>query len=223
MEKNSMKNNWKIVIFIYLIYLSSYQMNVFWWDALTQDKPKQFNYEYNKALKYEWTEKVQESSWMTLFQEAREKVQAIKNTQEDTKPTELLHNMWNDFCQGLFGNCDQNSIYARLLAWCDTARDTAFTKMDSNFIRNNTEFLIGSYTDCQKLARDVIMAYKDSASVEIAWWQAEQVIDSQEKFTEKMQEKMQEKVTNMWDVFKKKLTNFVRSIQWITRNVNLRW
>ena len=66
------------------------------------------------------------------------------------------------------------------------------------------------------------MAYKDSASVEIAAWKSEQIIQSQEKFTEKTQEKLQDKVTNIWDIFKKKLTNFVRSIEGITRNVNLR-
>lgn len=94
--------------------------------------------------------------------------------------------------------------------------------MDSNFIRNNTELLIASYSSCEKLASDIIMAYKDSASVEIAGWKAEQIIQSQEKFTEKTQEKLQDKVTNIWDIFKKKLTNFVRSIEGITRNVNLR-
>ncbi len=95
--------------------------------------------------------------------------------------------------------------------------------MESNFVRNNTKLLIASYTTCQDLANDIIMAYKDSASIGIAQWNKEQIVQSQEKFIQKTQEGFQEKVSNTWDTFKKKLTNFVRSIQGITRNVNVRW
>jgi len=86
-------------------------------------------------------------------------------------------------------------------------------KMDSNFIKNNTEFLLASYTSCYDLADDVLQSYKDAASIEIAKWNKEQLVQSQEKFVEKSQNTLQEKVTNTWDIFKKKLTNFVRSIQ----------
>jgi hypothetical protein len=95
-------------------------------------------------------------------------------------------------------------------------------KMESNFIRNNTTLLKASYTTCHDLANDVLLAYKDSASIGIAKWNGEKIVESQEKFIEKSQTTFQEKVSNTWDVFKKKLTNFVRSIQGITRNVNVR-
>ena len=95
-------------------------------------------------------------------------------------------------------------------------------KMDSNFIKNNTRFLLASYTSCYDLANDILLAYKDAASIEIANWNKEKIVKSQEKFTEKSQNSFQEKVSNTWDVFKKKFTNFVRSIEGITRNVNIR-
>lgn len=188
-----------------------------------QSKPGEFNYEFNEALKYEWRIKIQEKSGLSLFEEARVEAQNTLKTQEWSKTTELLHTMGNTFCRGFYGTCDDNSLYARLLAGCALARETALEKMESNFVRNNTKLLIASYTTCQDLANDVIMAYKDSASIGIAQWNKEQIVQSQENFIQKTQESFQEKVSNTWDTFKKKLTNFVRSIQWITRNVNVRW
>jgi hypothetical protein len=72
------------------------------------------------------------------------------------------------------------------------------------------------------LASDVVKSYKDAASIEVAGWNKGEIVKSQEKFIEKSQTSFQEKVSNTWDVFKKKLTNFVRSVQGITRNVNIR-
>jgi hypothetical protein len=95
-------------------------------------------------------------------------------------------------------------------------------KMSSDFIRNNNTLLKASYTTCYDLANDVLLAYKDSASIATAKWNKDKIVESQESFVEKSQTSFQEKVSNTWDVFKKKLTNFVRSIQGITRNVNVR-
>jgi hypothetical protein len=85
--------------------------------------------------------------------------------------------------------------------------------MDSAVIKNNTQFLITSYTSCYDLASDVTNVYKDAASIGIAKWNKDQIVQSQEKFIEKTQDNFQDKVSNTWDVFKKKLTNFVRSVQ----------
>lgn len=222
-EKNSMKDSMKIVHFFLLCIVFFGSIWVFSLSAIDQTAPWQFNYEFNEALKYEWRVKIQPSSGLSLFDEARAKVQSVKNTKEGTKPTEMIHNMGNDFCRWFYGTCDETSIYARLTAWCDIARDTAMNKMQSDYIKNNTKLLLASYTSCQKLASDVIMAFKDSASIEIAGWKKEQIQKSQEKFTETSQKTFQEKVSNIWDVFKKKLTNFVRWVEGITRNVNLRW
>jgi|GEM_PF-3275116 len=130
--------------------------------------------------------------------------------------------MGNTFCRGFYGTCDQNSLYARLISACGIARDTALKKMESNYVKNNTQLLIASYSTCFKLADDVILAYKDSASIAISQWNKEEIVTSQETFMEKSQDSFQEKVSNVWDVYTKKLTNFVRSVQGITRNVNVR-
>ena len=93
-------------------------------------------------------------------------------------------------------------------------------KMDSQFIKNNTKLLLDSYTSCYDLASDVMRANKKSASDEVAWWKKEQVVKSQTDYAEKTQNNFQEKVSTIWDVFKKKMVNFVRSIEGITRNVH---
>jgi len=64
-----------------------------------QSSKGQFNYEFNEALKYEWRIKIQEKSGLSLFDEAREKVQSIKNTEDKTKTTQMIHTMGNDFCR----------------------------------------------------------------------------------------------------------------------------
>lgn len=225
MEKNSMKNSMKIiyssilVVCIFFAHIVGYATI----GPIDQTEPWQFNYEYNRALIYEWEVKPQEKSGLPLFGEAREKVQAIKNTKEGIKTTEAIHNMWNDFCRWFYGTCDEKSIYARLIAWCETARDEAMKKMTNSFVKNNTALLLASYSSCYNLADNVVKSYKDAASVELAGWNKGKIEKSQNNFQEKSQNNFQEKVSNIWDVFKKKLTNFVRSIEGITRNVNLRW
>ncbi len=209
-----------LFFFIIILFTSTAVLAL---DALTQDGPWEFNKLFNEALKQELLMKKQEASWETLLDEARAKVQNIRKTKEGTDPNEILHTIWNDFCQWLYGTCDETSIYARMMAACETARNTAFENMDSSFVRNNTEFLLSSYTTCPDLMKDIVNAHKDSAVTVLAGWQGEQIIKSQEKFTEKTQTNFQEKVSTIWDVFKKKLTNFVRSIEGITRYVNTRW
>jgi hypothetical protein len=77
---------------------------------------------------------------------------------------------------------------------------------------------LDSYTTCYYLAGKVTQVNEDAASVEIAWWQGDQITKSQEKYAEKNQNEFQKKVGDVWDVFKKKMVNFVRSIEGITRN-----
>lgn len=188
---------------------------------LSQDKPWQFNYEFNEALKEQWTQP-QEWKELSLFDEARKKVQNIKNTPKDTKTTELIHTIGDDFCKWLFGSCDESSLNARLMAWCGTARDEAIEKMQANdvwFVKTNTELLLASYTTCLNLANDVTEWYKVAASIEAADWNAKKIEDSHTSWAEKMNNTFQEKVGNIWDVFTKKMTNFVRSVQGITKNV----
>ena len=224
MEKNTMKNTMKVATFFLVSFLWLFIVTEsFGLGIPDQNQPRQFNYEFNEALKYEWKIKIQETSWLSLFDEARQKVQSIKNTKEGSKTTEVIHTMWNDFCRWLYGTCDETSIYARLIAWCNTARDSALQKIESGFIKNNTKLLLASYSSCHDLASDVVKSYKDAASIEVAGWNKGEIVKSQEKFIEKSQTSFQEKVSNTWDVFKKKLTNFVRSVQGITRNVNIRW
>jgi hypothetical protein len=69
--------------------------------------------------------------------------------------------------------------------------------MDSNFIKNNTALFLDSYTSCQTLANDVLLAYKNSASIGIAKWKGGNIRDSQESFIEKYQNIFQEKVSNV--------------------------
>jgi len=214
-----MKNTMKIILFL-SIFISTSTFSI---GVPDQNRPWKFNYEFNDALKYEWQIKVQEKSGMSLFDEAREEVQNILKTPKWTKTTQLIHTMGNTFCRGFYGTCDQNSLYARLISACGIARDTALKKMESNYVKNNTQLLIASYSTCFKLADDVILAYKDSASIAISQWNKEEIVTSQETFMEKSQDSFQEKVSNVWDVYTKKLTNFVRSVQGITRNVNVRW
>ncbi len=204
---------------VYLFILLSLFSGVYWVGVPTQNQPWQFNYEFNEALKYEWRIKIQEKSGMSLFDEARLEVQNTLKIKEWTKLTEWIHNVGIIFCQWLFGTCDHTSIYARLIAGCELARDTALAKMESNFVRNNTELLLASYTTCYDLAGDVLMSFKDAASIGVAEWNKEQIVSSQEKFIEKTQETFQDKVSNTWDTFKKKLTNFVRWIEWFAEEV----
>jgi len=184
--------------------------STFWLGVPDESGTKQFNGLYNDALKEEWWD---------IFEEARLEVHNARNTTEWTKTTEAIHKNGNTFCQWLFGDCDENSLYARFVDWCASARDEAIKKMDSNFVKNNTQLLITSYTTCYDLAGDVTNVYKDAANIGIAKWNKEQIVESQEKFIEKSQDNFQEKVSGPWDVFKKKLTNFVRSVQWFTKNV----
>jgi len=95
-------------------------------------------------------------------------------------------------------------------------------KMQANgnwFVKNNTELLLASYTSCFDLANDVIESYKVAASIEAADWNAKKIEKSHTTWAEKMNDTFQEKVGNVWDTFSKKLTNFVRSFQGITKNV----
>lgn len=186
---------------------------------MDQDAPKLYNREFNDALKWEWETKIQKSSGLTLFDEAREKIQSIKKTSEGTKPVKIIYDLGNDFCRGLFGTCDKTSLYSRLVQWCESARNKAMEKMDSQFIKNNTKLLKDSYTSCYDLANDVMRANKKTASLEAAWWKKKQIETSRENYSEKIQNNFQEKVSDIWDVFKKKMVNFVRSIEGITRNV----
>ncbi len=188
---------------------------------MSQDKPWEFNYEFNEALKQQ-LEQPQEWKELSLFDEARKKVQNIKNTPKDTKTTELIRTIGNDFCEWFFGTCDQTSLNARFLAWCGAARDAAIKKMQDNdvwFVKNNTELLLASYTTCLNLANDITEWYKVAATIEGANWNAKKIEESHSTWAEKMNNSFQEKVGNIWDVFTKKLTNFVRSIEGITKTV----
>ncbi|MEI6711291.1 MAG: hypothetical protein WCK88_03565 [bacterium] len=95
MEKNSKKNSMKIV-YSPILLVCIFSINIIGYatvGAIGQDEPGQFNYEFNEALKYEWEIKPQEKSGLSLFGEARQKVQAVKNTKEDMKTTEAIHNL----------------------------------------------------------------------------------------------------------------------------------
>lgn len=198
----------------FLLFFSLYTLT-FWLGNTIED----FNTLYEQKLQNAWRKKIQEKSGLSLFDEARQEVQNTLKIPKDTKPTEAIFGMWNTFCRWLYGTCDENSIHARLLAGCETARDEAMQEMSSDFIKNSTKLLLASYTSCQELATDVLFAHKDSASIGIAKWKGKNSKDSQEAFMEKSQNNFQEKVSGPWDTFKKKLTNFVRSIQGFTKEV----
>ena len=91
------------------------------------------------------------------------------------------------------------------------------------FVKSNTELLLASYTSCLDLANDVTEWYKVAASIEAASYNANKIEESHATWAEKLNNNFQEKVGNIWDVFTKKFTNFVRSVEGLTRNVNLRW
>lgn len=210
----------KIIIYILLLFPVFGTVVPLFWIGIPEG---QFNKLFNDALLDEWRVKIQEKSGMSLFEEARFEVQKTLEVKKWSKPIELLHTMGNTFCRWFYGSCDETSIYARLMAGCEAARETALKKMESSYIKGNTELLIASYTSCQDLASNVILSYKDSNRIGIILGNKAQIIQAQEEFIQETQGKFQTNVSNTWDIFKKKLTNFVRSIQGITRNVNVRW
>lgn len=161
-----------------------------------------------------------------LFNEARRMVQDIKNTPKETKTTELIHKIGDDFCQWFFGSCDETSLSSRFKASCGKARDVAIEKMQASdvwFVKNNTELLLASYTTCLTRMDDAMEWFKEAWGIEAAWYNADKIKEPHTTWAEKLNNSFQEKVGTVWDVFTKKVTNFVRSIQGITGSVNTRW
>jgi len=207
----------KIIFSLILLFSLSIAFSVATQTYLDQDNPWEWNYEYERAL---------EEQWGPLFDEAREKVQDIKNTPKETKTTELIHKIGDDFCQWFFGSCDENSLSSRFAAWCGKARDVAIEKMQENdvwFVKNNTELLLASYTTCLTRGDDAIEWFKEAGGIEAAWYNADKLKKSHTTWLEKMNNTFQEKVSTVWDVFTKKVTNFVRSVEGLTETVNTRW
>lgn len=87
LEKDSKKNTMKIINFLVLMSVMSCLSPVVF--ALN-NATTQFDTLYNTALA---------EAWKTPLEDARKKIQSIKNTPDGTKPTEMIYDNGNYFCQ----------------------------------------------------------------------------------------------------------------------------
>ncbi|MFA6080689.1 MAG: hypothetical protein WC753_04425 [Candidatus Gracilibacteria bacterium] len=208
----------KIILSLLLLFSLSMVFS-----ATTLTVEEKFNKAYEDSLKNRW-EKPQEGSELSLFDKARKEVQNVKNMPKDMKPTERIYTIMATFCEPPYSSCnDATSLSSQLKAGCATARDDAIAIMQENdigFANNNTELLVSSYTDCiTELAPKVLDAFRASALDEMTTGVADLAKESNATFLEKVNNQFQEKVGNIWDIFTKKMTNFVRSIQGFTKNL----